>query len=164
MIFPLSLEFKREICHSDIDPDIVLTHVRKRYEGLQVDEIEKLDDHRMKFKNHLFNKQGRMHIFATVDSGCCEYRKDLKILFFEFSTLRVAKIAFFIAVFFFLISRNPFAGLTVFGWLYGMNILVSLFRLSSLVDELRDEIDPSFGQRVQYHRDSKDSDPLEGNF
>ena len=140
-MFPLSIKLRRrihlegeELASGDVR--VILAELEK----LKVDKI-RIEGTYIKFENHLFNKQGRTHLMATVDCGHFEYSNHPRSLIYQFSTKRMFFIALIMCLFFGLIAWSIGVVLFFFAWLYGMNFIIAIIRHRSFLKRLARQIE-----------------------
>ncbi len=140
MIFPLHINYTFKLSNETehLNTTAILSIIKDRFKQLKVDEF--IDDaDTVKFKNRLFNGQGRYHIFAPIDSGYFEYDNHHNKVTITFSTKRMVLIVLIISLFLGIISQSPLFALTSFLWIYGMNIIIFLIRAKFLIKKIKKE-------------------------
>ena len=146
MLFPL-------IIHKSISLTFIANETQRKklnvfiankFQSMKVGNFKSVDNS-ITFKNSLFNGQGPNHIFSPIDGGTIRCTEDKIRL--SFSTKRMAVITSLMSLGFGLLIlaiSQKLAFLLVipfcFMWLYGMNIIIFLFRIHFFKKRLGKEI------------------------
>jgi hypothetical protein len=127
-MFPLRIKLTKRVHLAGVGwPSEDFKVIISELQNLKVDKIE-VEGTRIKFENYLFNKQGRTHLMATVDSGYFDHSNTGQSLIYQFSTRRLFFITLSMSLFFGLLSWSIGVALFFFAWLYGMNLIIALIR------------------------------------
>jgi hypothetical protein len=140
IMFPLTIKLQRDLYFGEMNlHDNILKFISDKLIELELDEV-KVDGDRVKFKNRFFNRQGRWHLMATIDSGYFDYNSVRKTLIYEFSTTRAFLVILVISIFFGTISGSIGMAVFIFLWLYGMNWIICIVRHTRFLNELISEM------------------------
>lgn len=107
--------------------------------NLNVDKIESIEN-TIRFYNKMFGERSRIHIFSGVDSAEIKFDLQNHVIRYKYSFKRALILCSCFGIFFWLVSQNYLVGIILFSWLFGLNYVISLFRLRSLSKKLQEMI------------------------
>ena len=142
MIFPFNLKYQAHISNSAIfeNSDPAFVYLKNEFTHLRVNNFSTKKDE-MSFKNTFFNGQKGGHPLTIIDSGAIKYNKKSNAFVFSFSTLLAFIISIAMSLFMGFISENYVFGILAFCFLYGGNTCIAYYRLSSLTQKLKKNIE-----------------------
>lgn len=132
MIFPFIIKHTKQYKFSISNEDEVLKILAKEFKKLKVDQTE-IKEKQLSYTNGLFNGQGKTHVLAPIDTGLITVNKNEGVITFEFSTMRTFYLSTAIAVLTGIFLQDKLIGLGLFFWVYGLNIITTVYRLPFLL-------------------------------
>jgi hypothetical protein len=133
----------RNIPSQNITSEVILCAISTELNRLEVNKVE-ITGNLLSFKNALFNEQGGNHLMALVNKGYFKVDIDQNRLIYNYSTIRMMLITLAMSEFFALISQTISIGIVAFGWLFGINWVITWIRHRLFMKRLLRRIIPRY--------------------